>query len=293
MSENPTVVVPCPRCGQMGSGNFCNHCGANMHAANEKDTDPFIAFASGFFNIKNTKRYLQLYFRMLSSPVANTIKAYQVISFDNALKFLQLSVAFYTLLTAGKVLYTTLSEKVMTPRLWNEVFAETFYLIAVVGGYLILLKFFYMFASKRWGKKDKHDYVKMYCLFAGFLLPLNGLLLYFNFELFETTRFAKTTFFIVLTFLLNLVFGTALLLYGHSVWQYFWKGPGLKVLQMLLLATLISYTICFTAIVIVFASLKIDLVQQRPYIPPQIQVYPKSSTNFPFFPTIPASNTNF
>ena len=71
MSENPTVVVPCPRCGQMGSGNFCNYCGANLHQNPEKNKDPFIAFASGFLNLKNLRRYFQLYFRLLAAPVAN------------------------------------------------------------------------------------------------------------------------------------------------------------------------------------------------------------------------------
>ena len=259
MSENPTVVVPCPRCGQMGSGNFCNYCGADLHQIPEKNKDPFIAFASGFFNLKNLRRYFQLYFRLLAAPVANTIKTYNVISFDNSMKFLQISVAFYTLVTASKITFITLSERTVKQALWREVLAEVFYLIFMVGGYLILLKFFYLFASKRWGKKDKHDYVKMYCLFAGFLLPLTGILYYLSGGPFVTPAPpGKTGFFDVFRVILGIGFSTAALLYGQYIWEYFWKAPGLKVVQMLLWAALISFIICFTTIAVVFASLRID-----------------------------------
>ncbi len=259
MTEQPTIVVPCPRCGQMGSGNFCNHCGANMRVATEKDTDPFFAFASGFFNLKNFQRYLQLYFRMLSSPVANTIKAYKVISFENALKFLQLSVAFYTLLTAGKVLYTRVIEKVTKEPLWREVFSEAFYLIAIVGGYLILLKFFYMFASKRWGKQDKHDYVKMYCLFAGFVLPLQGIFFYLTGKFLISPNPRAVSSLDIIRIILNIGFSASVLIYASFIWQYFWKAPGNKVVSMLLWAALLSFIICFVAIILVFSSLNIDL----------------------------------
>jgi len=259
MSENPTVVVPCPRCGQMGSGNFCNHCGANMHAAPEKDTDPFFEFASGFFSLKNIQRYLQLYFRMLTAPVGNTIKAYKVISFENALKFLQLSVAFYTLLTAGKVFYSRVIEKVTKEPLWREVFTETFYLIAIVGGYLILLKFFYMFASKRWGKKDTHDYVKMYCLFAGFALPLQGIFFYLTAKFLTSSNPRELNARDVIRIILNIGFSTSVLLYASYIWQYFWNAPANKVVSMLLWAALLSFVICFVAIVLVFMIFNIDL----------------------------------
>jgi hypothetical protein len=259
MSENPTVVVPCPRCGQMGSGNFCNHCGADLRSYPERDKDPFAAFASGFLNLKNFQRYLQLYFRLLSAPVANTIKAYDVISFENAVKFLQMSVAFYTLVTASNILFITLGEHLIKQRLWKEIFAEAFYLIVVVGGYLILLNFFYLFASRRWGKKDKHDYVKMYCLFAGFVLPLTAIVYYLSGGPFVSMSTGKISFFVVLRVLLNIGLSTATLLYAYYVWQYFWKAPGLKVVSMLLWAALISFIICFAAIIVVFSSLDIDL----------------------------------
>lgn len=262
MAENPTIVVPCPRCGQMGSGNFCDRCGADMHSTAEKDNDPFVSFASGFFELKNYQRYLQLYRRLLLHPVDNTIKAYNVISFDNAGKFLKLSVAFFTLVTAGKSIYTAIVKGIDTKHpLWKEIFPEVFYLIAVVGSYLILLKFFYLFASRKWGKKDKHDYIKMYCLFAGFVLPLTAIfyLLAGNPLMASETGMSGSPN--VFTVLLNIIFNTAVLVYAYYIWEYFWKGPGLKVISMLLWAALISFLIFFIVTVIVFASLDIDFLK--------------------------------
>ena len=61
------------------------------------------------------------------------------------------------------------------------------------------------------------------------------------------------------------------LLYGNYIWEYFWKGPGLKVLQSLLWSALMS----FIATTIVFAQLKIEFIDQRPRIeiPSPIKVY--------------------
>jgi hypothetical protein len=259
MPEQPTIVVPCPRCGQMGSGNFCNYCGANMHVAAEKDTNPFFAFASGFFNLKNIKRYLQLYFRMLAAPVGNTIKAHKVISFENALKFLQLSVAIYTLLTAGKILYAKVIENMTKEPLWNEVLTEVFYLIAIVCGYLILLKFFYMFASRRWGKKDKHDYVKMYCLFAGFVLPLQGIFFFLTDKFLTSENSREFTSTDIIKIFLSIGFSTAALLYASYIWQYFWNAPGNKVVSQLLWAALLSFIICYVPLVFLLIAFDIKL----------------------------------
>ena len=252
MSENPTVVVPCPRCGQMGSGNFCNYCGADLHQSPEKNKDPFIAFASGFLNLKNFRRYFQLYFRLLAAPVANTINAYNVISFENSMKFMQMSVAFHTLVTVGKITFTTLGERVAKDKVWQDILAEVSYLIFTVGGYLILLKFFYLLASRRWGKKDKQDYVKMYCLFAGFLLPLTGIFYYLLGRLFASTVS-------VFSVVLNIGLGTATLLYAFYIWQYFWKAPGNKVVAVLLTAALITFLILFPILSIVLWKLDINL----------------------------------
>jgi hypothetical protein len=258
MAENPTIVVPCPRCGQMGSGNFCDRCGADMHSSAEKDNDPFVSFASGFFELKNYQRYLQLYRRLLLHPVDNTIKAYNVISFDNAGKFLKLSVAFYTLVTASKSLYTAIARAIDTQHfVWEEIFAEVFYLIAIIAGYLILMKFFYLFASRKFGKKDKHDFVKMYCLFAGFLLPLTGLLylLIGNPLMAPATGMSGSPS--AFKVILGIIFNTVVLLYAYYIWEYFWKGPGFKVVSMLLWAALISFLICYIVTLIVYDRLGI------------------------------------
>jgi hypothetical protein len=259
MAENPTIVVPCPRCGQMGSGNFCDRCGADMHSSAEKSNDPYLSFASGFFELKNYQRYIQLYRRLLLHPVANTIKAYEVISFDNAGKFLKLSVAFYTLVTAGKIIYGKIAGKIVKEHLWQEILSEVFYLIIIVGGYLILMKFFYLFASRKWGKKDKHDFVKMYCLFAGFLLPLLGL---FYLLAGSPHKYSYTYQSIppnAIKIVLSIVFNTAALLYGYYIWEYFWKAPGLKVLSMLLWAALISFLICYPIHLFALYKLGVEL----------------------------------
>lgn len=245
MAENPTIVVPCPRCGQMGSGNFCDRCGADMHSSAEKDNDPFVSFASGFFELKNYQRYLQLYRRLLLHPVDNTIKAYNVISFDNAGKFLKLSVAFYTLVTAGKVIYNKIVDNIVNDHLWQEILSEVIYLVIIAGGYLILMKFFYLFSSQKWGKKDKHDFVKMYCLFAGFILPLLGLFLLLTDSPNKYSYTFQPSSPNVLGIVLGIILNTAFLLYGYYIWEYFWKAPGLKVLSMLLWAALISFLICY------------------------------------------------
>jgi hypothetical protein len=258
MSENPLLVVPCPGCGRMSAGNFCTHCGANLRQSPQKDKDPFIAFATGFLNLKNIWRYFRLYFKILSSPVVNTIKIYNEISFESSIKFMEVSVAFYTMVTASKLVFITLGEHLLKQTLWKEIFSEILYLVFVAGGYFITLKLFYRFASKRWGKKNKHDYVKMYCLFAGFLLPLSGILYYISGGPVATLSANPSVVFFIVRVILNLALAIGSLFYSFHIWQYFWGGPGNRVLAMLLLAGLVSLVTGFAVLVIIFASLNID-----------------------------------
>jgi hypothetical protein len=171
---------------------------------------------------------------------------------------MEISLGFYTMVTASKIIFITLGEHLLKQSLWKELFAEILYLVFTVGVYFITLKLFYRFAAKRWGKKNKHDYVRMYCLFSGFLLPLSGILYYISGAPVIWLTADPSVFFIIFRVLLNLAMAIGSLVYGYHIWQYFWGGPGNKVLAMLLLAGGISLVAGFTVIIIVFASLNID-----------------------------------
>jgi hypothetical protein len=253
MSENsPTVVIPCPRCGKMGSGNYCSYCGADLHQQPEKERDPFFSFATNFLNIDNIGQYLKILITILRNPRTNTIEMYKKIPFEAAVKFMEYSVAFYTLCTASNFTFRVFSERIAHDKRWVELVSEITYLLFIVGGYLITLKLFYRFASKRYGAKNKQEYVKLYCVYAGFLIPFIGIIYFF-------TGIPINDHISVAGFIVNFVFGVASMVYSYYIWQYFWGGPGNKVFALLSFAGVISFASLFILRVIIFASLDIDL----------------------------------
>jgi hypothetical protein len=251
MSEAPTVVVPCPACGRMGSGNYCSSCGADLRKP-VKAIDPYLEFADGLINFRNIWHYLKLLTRIIPHPIVNTIRLYNELSFGDAIKFMEYSVTFYIFCNASTVAFRAITNRYLGNNLLGEIFSQALFLIYVGLSYYILLRLFYRFASKRYGSRNKKDYIKMYCLFAGFLLPLTALLNYVTGSVFSLNLSLFSA-------ILSITAGILTMVYGYYVWGYFWKAPGPKVFSLLLVAFLISFVISSTTYLLIHAILNIDL----------------------------------
>ncbi|MEI9946587.1 MAG: zinc ribbon domain-containing protein [Chitinophagaceae bacterium] len=254
----PPALVMCPKCHQLSPGNFCSHCGTSLKEDAESIKDPFLSFATSFLNIDNFRHYLKIFFTIFPRPAANTIKLHKVIAFESAMKFMEYSVALYTLLSASKIVFITLGNRISEQALWKDVLVEIMYLLYAVGCYLITLKLFYYFASRKYGKKDKREYIKMYCLFAGFLLPIMGIIYYAVGDFISPQALHGSAGFLVVKFALSMALGISSLVYGFFCWKYFWNAPDQKVVALLLWAGLISFVSGFILLVIIFWSLNLD-----------------------------------
>lgn len=256
----PPLLVMCPKCKNFSSGNYCYHCGAPLH---EEDSghDPFVSFATSFLNIGNIRNWLTMFFTILPKPAANTIRLYKEVRFESALKFMEFSFGFYTLLTAGKITFIALGERISKQPMWKDIFSEIIFLLFAIAGYMITLKLFYWFASKRYGHKNKRDYIKMYCLSAGFLLPAMAIAYYITGGLIlNSIDFELPIMLLVFKAIILMALGISSLIYGTICWKYFWNAPNQKVFALLLWGGLLSFIICFIVLVAIFWSLDIDLV---------------------------------
>jgi hypothetical protein len=84
-SRTPPAVL-CPNCGVAGNGRFCAECGAAYADAKE---NPYVFLADSFFELGDMKKYVSLYWRLLSSPTMNTIKAFEAGRLIDGVRFLK------------------------------------------------------------------------------------------------------------------------------------------------------------------------------------------------------------
>jgi hypothetical protein len=259
-ADKPAQLIQCPGCGRMVSGAYCSYCGEYLVVDSEEKKKPFLSFAKHFLNLDNIGHYLKLYFTILRKPVINTIRVNKEIHFETAVKFIEYSVVLFSLFAVTKSAITPVLERGGHSIFgkWEEKITELLDSILIVISYLIVLKLFYRWASKRFGERDKREYIKLYCLYAGFYLPIFGLaILFLGNPYTVSTDGTKLLLAIKLItwFLLNI----AILFQGFYIWGDFWRAPGNKVVALLMFAGLTSFVIFFVAKVIIYMMLNIDL----------------------------------
>ena len=258
-ADQPQALIQCPGCGKMVSGQYCSYCGTYLLEDPGEKKHPFLSFVTHFLNIENISHYLKLYFTILRSPVANTIRINKEIFFETSVKFMEYSVTIYTLFAVTKSFLAPAIPSMENSILgkWGGKIDELVNSLFIVASYLIILKLFYRWSSKRFGPRDKRDFIKLYCLYAGFYLPIYGVaFLIFGSPLAweEHATVSLTIVKVVTYFFLNI----AVLIHGFRVWGEFWHAPGNKVISLLMFAGLTSFVIFFVAKIVIYASLDID-----------------------------------
>jgi hypothetical protein len=244
-----TAFLTCPSCGHTGPGKYCSYCGRPYH----EEGDPYKIFAKSLFNLDGILRYLKLYGFILKKPVANTISTFQKLRLEDAVKFMEYSLGIAVVFSGTGALFKNVLEKTSASKsIFEDLIVQLLVVAYLVVSYFFIMKLFYRYASKKYGQRNKTEYIKMYCMFAGFTLPV----FVFFYQILGGMLFYNIY---ILRLLATMTSSVLILLYGAYIWQYFWDTKDNRLIFYLMKAGGIVLVVSAVLVLLVFWAMDKDL----------------------------------
>ena len=209
MTRNPSAAPSqCQNCGTKGTGHFCADCGAPQDAAS---TNSYAFLADSFFKLRDIKRYVFFYWRLLTSPTKNTIEAFEAGRLIDGVRFVEFSIGVYLLGFSVSGLDELISDNEIVQTLGQSVWTFVTYTVTFTLFYLAM-------RNKGTHARTSREFILFACLTTGFTLPPSIAALMGG----------------IAGALVLFALWVPLTLYLVRTWRYFWGASGRRVFWTLM-----------------------------------------------------------